>query len=179
MKTLFSAVGLLMVSTGLAFGQPHTKALKPGPEVRKLGYYIGTWEGHGETKGGPFGAAGKLSSKMTCNWFAGGFQVVCRGEETGPTGTREFLNILGYDQKAKAYTEYSISSFGESEYDQGGSYIRKKLTFVLNEDADGKPAKFRYTEAHTSPVFFTYRAEVGLAGRSWSVIAEGKITKVR
>jgi len=75
------------------------------PEVQRLGYYLGSWKGEGETKGGPFGPAGKLSSTMTCDWFAGGFHLVCRGEERGPTGTRTFLNILAYDEKAKAYTE--------------------------------------------------------------------------
>jgi hypothetical protein len=155
------------------------KPPSPVPEVQRLGYYVGTWEGHGKTKGGPFGAAGNLSSKMTCDWFAGRFQVVCRGEETGPTGTRGFLNILSYDRKEKKYAEYSISSLGESEYDRGGSYIGNKLTFVLNENAGGKPAKFRYTEAHVSPRLYIYRAEVAVAGKPWSVLAEGKITKVR
>jgi hypothetical protein len=180
MKTPRTAAVVLVLSSCCTFAMAGTsKQPKPGPEVQKLGYYAGSWEGHGETKGGPFGAAGKLSSKMTCNWFAGGFQVVCRGEENGPTGTRGFLNILSYDQKAKTYTEYSISSFGESEYDQGGSYIGNKLTFFVNEDAGGKPAKFRYTEAHVSPRLYTYRAEVAVAGKPWRVLAEGKITKLR
>jgi hypothetical protein len=61
---------------------------KPAPEIQKLGCYVGSWEGHGETKAGPFGPAGKLSSEQTCEWFKGDFQVVCRGEEHGPTGTR-------------------------------------------------------------------------------------------
>jgi hypothetical protein len=39
---------------------------KPGPEIQKLAYYLGTWKGEGETKGGPFGPAGKLSSTTTC-----------------------------------------------------------------------------------------------------------------
>jgi hypothetical protein len=61
---------------------------KPAPEIQKLGCYVGSGEGHGETKAGPFGPAGKLSSEQTCEWFKGDFQVVCRGEEHGPTGTR-------------------------------------------------------------------------------------------
>src|ERR1043166_6785634 len=64
---------------------------KPEPEIQKLAYYLGAWKGEGETKGGPFGPAGKLSSTITCDWFAGGFDLVCRGEENGPTGKRTFL----------------------------------------------------------------------------------------
>ncbi|HEU0275118.1 MAG TPA: DUF1579 family protein [Candidatus Udaeobacter sp.] len=157
-------------------GQPSAAQLpKPGPEAQKLAYYLGTWEGQGETKGGPFGPAGKLSSTITCDWFTGGFQLVCRGEERGPTGKRAFLNILAYDEKAKAYAEYGISSLGESEYSTGGSLVGNKRIFV--KDLDG--IKLRYTETQVSPVLYTYLAEASKDGGPWTVIAEGKVTKVR
>jgi hypothetical protein len=143
-----------------------------------LGYYVGTWKGEGETKGGPVGKAGKLSSNMTCEWFTGGFKIICRGEEVGPTGKRGFLNILGYDQETKTYTEYSISSFGESEYDRGGTFVGGKLVFLLDADAGEKRAKIRYTEVHVSSVLYTYQAEAALGEGPWNLIAEGKITKV-
>src|SRR5262245_19454671 len=108
------------------------------PEVQKLAYYVGTWKGEVEAKSGPFGPAGKLSSTTTGEWFAGGVHLVCRGEEKGPTGTRTFLNIRAYDEKAKAFTEYGISSLGESEYQTGGSIVGNKKTFVFDSDAEGK-----------------------------------------
>src|SRR5690348_751832 len=37
----------------------------------------------------------------------------------------------------------------DSEYDQGASLVGEKLTFLVNADAGGKPAKFRYTEVHS------------------------------
>jgi hypothetical protein len=40
---------------------PTAQQPKPGPEVEKLAYYLGTWKGEGESKSGPFGPAGKLS----------------------------------------------------------------------------------------------------------------------
>jgi Protein of unknown function (DUF1579) len=154
---------------------------KPGPEVQRLAYYLGSWRGEGETKGGPFGPAGKLSSNMTCEWFAGGFHLVCRGEERGPTGKRTFLNILAYDEKAKAYTEYGISSLGDIEYSTGGSIVGNKRTFVkdLDSGVEGNPIKLRYTEVQVSPTLYTYQAEASKDGGPWTVIAEGKITKVR
>src|SRR5215471_18731686 len=154
---------------------------KPGPEAQKLAYYLGTWKGEGETKGGRFGPAGKLSSTTTCEWFAGGFHLVCRGEEKGPTGTRTFLNILAYDEKAKAYTEYGISSLGESEYSTGGSIVGNKRIFLkaLDGDVKGKTTKLRYTEVQVSPTIYTYQAEVSKDGGPWTVIAEGKVTKIR
>lgn len=180
MRTPISAVAFLLLAPCIAFGQSQTEQTpKPGAEIQKLGYYVGAWKGEGETKEGPFGSAGKLSSSMTCEWFTGGFQVVCRGEEKGPTGKRAFLNILSYDQEKKAYTEYSISSFGESEYDSGGSFNGDKLTFLMDVDAGGKPAKLRYSEVHQSPDVYTYEAEGSLSGGPWTTIGEGKITKVK
>src|SRR5262245_66366355 len=130
---------MLLTAAPIVYG--HAAAAQqpePGPEVRRLGYLIGSWRGEGETKGGPFGPAGKLSSTTTCEWFAGGFQLVCRGKETGPTGERAFLSIRAYDGTAKAYTEYGISSFGEAEYDTGGSIVGNQRTFVLSSELEGK-----------------------------------------
>lgn len=171
MKATLLAVCALL-APGMALAQPQS------PEVKQLGYYIGSWQGHGQTKGGP-GGAGKLSSHMTCDWFEGKFQVVCRGEETGPTGTRSFLNILAYDVAAKAYTEYAISSRGEAEYDKGGSLTGNKLTYIVTEDAGGKPVKFRYTEVRVSPALMTYRAEASPKDGQWVPIADGEIAKAR
>ena len=179
MTKLLNIILLVLVSSR-AFGQAQSdQPPKPGPEVQKLAYYIGTWKGEGEAKASPFGSAGKLSSSQTCEWFAGEFHVVCRGEETGPSGKRTFLNIIAYDADTKGYTEYSISSFGESEYDKGGSIDGSKLMFLWDGDAGGKPAKFRYTEEHVSPTLYTYKAEVSVGNEPWTVIGQGKITKVK
>jgi hypothetical protein len=179
MTKLLSIILLLLVP-GHGISQAQTaQPPKPGPEVQELAYYVGTWKGEGEAKAGPLGSGGKLSSSQTCEWFAGGFHVVCRGEETGPTGKRTFLNIITYDAETKGYTEYGISSFGESEYNKGGSIVGNKLMFLWDGDAGEKPAKFRYTEVHVSPMLYTYKAEASVGNEPWTVIGEGKITKVK
>jgi hypothetical protein len=177
MKMSLRATVLLLSAPLLSVGQAH--AAQPGPEVQKLSYYVGTWQGHGEVKASPLGRGGKLSSYQTCKWLRGGFQVICEGEEMGPSGKRGFLNILAYDQEAKAYTEYSVSSRGEAEYDRGGSWIGRDLTFVVNENAGGKRSRFRYTETHVSPSMYAYRAEVAIGRKPWTAISEGEIKKVK
>src|SRR5215813_15312776 len=173
-------IGSLALLTSLSAQTPTASPIPTTPpEVQRLAYYLGTWRGEGETKGSPIGPAGKLSSTMTCDWFAGDFHLVCRGEERGPMGTRKFLNIRAYDEKTKAYTDYGISSLGESEYSAGGSMVGNKLTFVkdLDSDVKGKSTKLRYTEVQVSPEFYTYQAEASIDGGPWTMIAEGKITK--
>lgn len=100
-----------------------------------------------------------------------------RGER--PDGKASLLNIRSYDEAAKTYTEYGISSFGEGEYTTGGSIVGNKKTFVLGSEFEGKPVKLRYTEVQVSPTLFTYQAEVSVDGGPWTMIAEGKVTKVK
>ena len=168
----------LLMAMQLTSATPATaQESKPGPEVLKLGYYLGTWTGHGQSKGGPFGPAGELSSTTSCEWFTGGYQLVCRGEESGPTGKRQFLNIKAYDEEAKAYVEFGVSSQGESEYSTGGTFAGNQRIFVSNIDMDGKPVKIRYVEEQKSPTSFTYQAEASVDGGPWTTIAEGEVRK--
>ena len=59
---------------------------KPGPEVKDLDYNVGTWKVEGEAK--PFGPmpGGKFTSTEKCEWYSGGFFVMCHSEGTGPMG---------------------------------------------------------------------------------------------
>jgi hypothetical protein len=163
----------------LAFGQAQAAPPpKPGPEVQKLGYYLGTWNIEADVKAGPFGPAGKISSTSTCEWFAGGFQLVCRAEGTGPTGKSTELEIFAYDAGAKAYTYYGITSSGGSDSAKG-SFTGNTLTWLWNGKAEGKPAKFRYTEVEVSPTSHTIKVDYSVADGPWKVIEEGKATKVK
>ena len=180
MKTL-TLLGFMVLAAQapVAFGEGPTPAQpKPGPEISKLAYYLGSWRGEGEAKAGPFGPGGKLSSKTTCEWFDGGFHLVCRGEEQGPTGKRTFLNIRTYDEKTQAYTEYGISSLGETEYNTGGTLVGNTKTFAFEMNIEGKPTQLRYVEVQVSPALYTYEAAASTDGGPWTVIAEGKVTKV-
>jgi hypothetical protein len=152
---------------------------KPGPEAQKLAYYVGTWKTEGEVKAGsPLDPAGKFSSTDTCEWFAGGFHMVCRGEGTGPRGKRTSLDIMAYDVEAKVYTYYGISSRGETDSDKV-TLTGNTWTTLWEGKAAGKPAKFRYTEVQTSPTAYTFKVEDSVAGGPWTVIEEGKATKVK
>ena len=161
---------LLLIMAQIAAGQ-EAAAQQPklGPEVQKLAYYLGTWKGEGETKGGAFGHAASFRARRPANGSPEVFDLVCRGEEKGPAGTRTFLNIRAYDEKAKSYTEYGISSLGESEYQTGGSIVGNKKTFVFDSDLGGKPTKLRYTEIQVSPTFYTYQAEASVDGGPWTM----------
>lgn len=100
MRTKIIVVGSI---AALAFGAALAQdAPKPGPEQKALGYFAGKWSSEGEMKPGPFGPGGKMTSVDTCEWFAGGFQLVCRGQGSGAMGPMTTLGIIAYNSTEKA-----------------------------------------------------------------------------
>ena len=180
MKRLLVVTAFTLGVPCLAFVRAQTaQPPKLGPEVQKLAYYVGTWKTEGEVKAGsPYGPAGKFSSTATCEWFTGGFHLVCRGEGTGPQGKMTDLAILAYDASAKVYTYYGINSRGETDNDKM-TLTGNTWTATWEDKVAGKPGKGRYTEVQESPSSYTFKLEYSVAGGPWAVIEEGKATKVK
>src|SRR5713101_549158 len=97
------AIGVLLALTcvGAVLGQAPSGPPKPGPEHQKLAYFAGKWASEGETKPSPFGPGGKFTFTETCEWYAGGFAIVCHSEGKMPEGTMKGLSIMGYDPEEK------------------------------------------------------------------------------
>ena len=83
--------GLQVLSAAIAQQAP-----APGPENKKLGYFVGKWTTEGELKASPMGPGGKITSTDTCEWFDGGFAVICRSDGTTPMGPSKSVGIMGY-----------------------------------------------------------------------------------
>ena len=92
---------VLALSAGVAFAEAPGEAPKPGPEHKKLGYFVGKWTSEGVVKANPFMPEGTFSAADTCEWFEGGFAVVCRSEGKGPAGPAKSLAIMGYSTEEK------------------------------------------------------------------------------
>ncbi len=67
---------LLFAFTLAVYAQPPSQPPKPGPEQKKLGYFIGKWTSEGEAKPSPFGPGGKFTFTENNSWFAGRVFVV-------------------------------------------------------------------------------------------------------
>ena len=86
--TVLLAVCTIFLATSIQAQAPQGPP-KPGPEVKKLDYNIGTWNVEGEAK--PFGPmpGGKFKATEKCEWYSGGFFVMCHSEGAGPMGASE------------------------------------------------------------------------------------------
>jgi hypothetical protein len=80
---------------------------KPSPELKKLGYFVGTWITRGAMAPGPWGDGGKFSWKETTKWMTGRFFLVGHWNFKMPAdmgGYGEELLVVGFDTRQSVYT---------------------------------------------------------------------------
>jgi len=176
MRKQFVASVLAVAAAGsLAHAQAPTTPT-PGPEHKAMGYMVGKWTSQGDLKPGPLGPGGKMTATDSCEWFAGGFQVVCRGEGSGPMGQMKSLGVLSYNAGDKTYAYYAIDNLGTSELSTG-TKTGNTWTFTATSHFGGQTFKSRYTIVETSPTSYTFKWESSPDGTKWSTLMEGKATK--
>ena len=167
-----------VLSSGLALAQAPGEKPKPGPEHKKLGYFVGKWTTDGDMKPNPFMPGGKMTNQDTCEWFEGGFAVLCRSEGKGPMGPTKAFGILGYSAEEKVYIYYGLDNSPMAMTSvprgtvQGG-------TWVYDDEAKmgGKMVKSRYTIKEATPTSYTFKWETLGEDGAWQTVMEGKSTK--
>ena len=145
---------------------------KPGPEHKKLEYFVGKWTGEGEIKANGYVPAGKTVSTETATLGPGGFYVETRNE--GQLGTS--LGIIAYDSHAKVYTSYYASSIGlvgvGTVTVNGNTW-----TWMVEDRFAGKAVKGRTTITMLSPTEYTSKYEMADGKGGYTTLVEGKATK--
>lgn len=153
------------------------ETMKPGPEHARIGYFVGTWQLEGETAASPMGPGQRITGTETCEWFAGGFQLICQGDVSGPRGAGKSGSVWTYDPAQRRYTYYLYNSLGESFYVLG-SVEGKVWTWNAELPMEGGGTmKLRATLTEQPPVTYAYRVETSPDGATWTVVEEGQATK--
>ena len=150
---------------------------KPGPEVKKLGYFVGTWSSSGDMKENAFGMpAGKFTMTSKCEWFTGGYQVVCHDTGKGPMGPMHSMGIISYNADDKTYTYYGIDSMGTAEASKG-TVDGNNWVYTNEGKMGGKVYHGRYSMDTSSAGSYTFKYETSDDGQKWTTMMEGKNTK--
>lgn len=177
MRTVASiTVAIALGSAAIAAQATKPAKPTPGPEHKRIAFFAGQWHYEGEAKESPLGPGGKISASETCEWFAGGFQLVCRNKGTGPKGPGTGMSIMSYDPARKAYTYYAISSFGEN-ISVAGQVQDKVWTWSDEATMDGKKVKIVATVTEDSPTSTSFKLEASVDGGPMTVVEQGKSTK--
>lgn len=153
---------------------------KPGPEHKKLGYFVGDWRTEGEMKPGPMGPGGKFTATDKCEWFEGGFAVVCRSEGKGPGGPMKSLGILSYSAEEKVYTYAGTDSMGIAMTTVPRGTIQGS-TWTYHDESmmGGEKMKSRVIIKELSPKEYTFAMDMQGKDGKWMPMMESKSTKVK
>jgi uncharacterized protein DUF1579 len=167
------AVILICGFTSLLLAQAPPAPPKPGPEHKKLEYFVGKWTVENEIKANGYVPAGKTVTTETGTLGPGGFYVESRAEG-GQFPTR--LAILGYDSHAKVYTSYYASSVGLVGTGTG-TVNGNTWTWMVEDKFAGNAIKGRTTVTVLSASQYTFRYEMADEKGGYTTILEGKATK--
>jgi len=151
---------------------------QPGLEHKKLGSLIGKWKDDADTKPSSFGPGGKYYSMESCDWYAGGFFMVCHAEVGGALGEGKGLSIFGCNTQEKVYTYYGINSWGEVESAKG-TVSGDTWTWHSESKIGGKAVQGRFSYKELSPDSATMKYEVSTDGGPWSLAFEAKRTRAK
>ncbi|MGA2979699.1 MAG: DUF1579 family protein [Terriglobales bacterium] len=169
-STLFIATLLLAAMASAQMQMP-----KPGPEHKKLDYFVGNWTCDGDIKPGPMGPGGKETSIDELKWMDGGFFVVIHSTfKSASMGNGTGISFLGYDGDDKKYTYNEFNSQGEAVVSKG---TVDGDTWTWIGDMKAPPGKGRFTEKILSPTSYSYKFDMSSDGSKWTPVLEGKCTK--
>ncbi|HKV94468.1 MAG TPA: DUF1579 family protein [Candidatus Angelobacter sp.] len=177
-STLALAVLMLAaIAVTLAAAQNPPGPPKPGPEVAKLKFFLGSWKITGDIKPGPMGPGGKFTGTGKNEWMPGGFFI--EGHEIGnmaAMGKVTSTAYLGYDQENKVYTYDEFASTGEHTVAKG-TVEGDTWTWTSETKEAGKVVKGRFIEKVTSPTSYDFKFEASIDGGEYQTFLEGKATK--
>jgi len=176
MNRKIALIAILFVMTVSAFAQMN---MQPGPEVKKLDYFTGTWTTEGTVAQGPWGVGGKFTSTDTSEWMPGNFFVQTHSDFKMPPevgGDGKEVSLMGYDTQENVYTYDAFSSQGRRESSKG-TVNGDTWTWTSSQNYGGQQIQQKMTVKVLSPTSYNMKFEVSMDGKDWMPFMEGKATK--
>jgi hypothetical protein len=174
MKPIGMILAASIVLSASAVAQ--TPPPKPGPELKKLDMFVGSWSLDGTMKPGMMGPGGSMTESEKCEWMEGGFYIVCHSDYKSSMGNGVGLSVMGYSAEDKAYTYREFNSFGEFD-DSRGTVDGDTWTWTNEEKMDKMTMKGRFTIKMTSATSYNFTFDMSQDGTKWSTVMDGKATK--
>jgi hypothetical protein len=170
-----SALAILLFGAS-AFAQGPSK---PGPEIKKLDYFSGTWTTDATIAQGPWGSGGKLTSTSTNEWQTGEFFLLCHRDSKLPAeigGDTTSNVVMGYDPDQHSYTADEFNSQG-MHIASKGTLTGDTWVWTGSRNFGGMEIEQRMTLKIVSPTKYTMKFETSIDGTNWMTFMEGTVTK--
>jgi len=174
MKRAAMILAATLVLATMATAQ--TEPPKPGPELKKLDVFVGSWTLDGNMKPGAMGPGGSMTENEKCEWMQGDFYLVCHSDYKSSMGNGVGLSVMGYSADDKAYTYREFNSFGEFD-DSRGTVDGDTWTWTNDEKMGGMTMKGRFTMKMTSATSYSFTFDMSQDGTKWSTVMDGKASK--
>ena len=178
LEKIVLGVALILMNGITVRAQQPTGTPQPSPEHLRLAAFLGTWQDEAEMMPGPFGRGGRMSLTETCEWFTGGFSLVCHTETLRFMDHLKTLTVLTYDPEERVYRLYEFNSVGWSNVAKG-TVDGDVWTFNGESKIGGKLIKSRSTITLPSPDSAVMRSEVSVEGGPMTLLMELKGTRVK
>ncbi|HLY98232.1 MAG TPA: DUF1579 family protein [Candidatus Angelobacter sp.] len=169
-----AAVALFFAITGAAQNPPAMP--KPGPELKKLEYFVGAWKTTANMKPSPYGPGGPFTSLERVNWMDGHFFLLLHSQESSALGKSSTMAVMGYDPEEKVYTYDEYNSLGEAGHSKG-TVDGDTWTWTSTEKMGGKTVRGRFTMKIVSPTEYTFSYAIAPEGGDFNTVMEGKTVK--
>ena len=124
------------------------------------------------------GPGGKFTSSDDCQWFEGGFSVICHSEGAMPMGQSKSIGILSYSPEEKVYTYYGVDNTNMTMASVPKGKVQGD-TWTYNDEGTmgGKKVKTRVTIKELSPTSYSFRMDMQGPDGKWATAMESKNTK--
>lgn len=152
---------------------------KPAADLKKLDYFLGTWNVEGSIPPGPWGAGGKFNAIHTAEWMSGNSFIVTHSDFKMPGdlgGEGQRTSFTGFDPDQNVYTFNAFDSNGHRETSQG-TLSADTWTWSSTENYGGQPIQQRMTIKPVSPTSYNFKIEVSVDGTNWMTFMDAKATR--
>lgn len=168
------AVGVVLAVAAMA----QTESPKPGPELKRLDLFVGTWTLDGNIKPGMIGPGGSMTENEKCEWMDRGFYVLCNAEYKSAMAKGVILSVAGYSEEDKTYTYREFDGSGAFA-DARGALDGDPWVWLGVYKTGGITLKSRFTMRITSTTSYDFLFEVSQDGTKWMTFMDGKATKAK
>jgi hypothetical protein len=151
---------------------------KPGPELKRLDYFVGTWTLEGDFKPGPMGPGGKVIGTDRYEWLEGGFFLVMHSNFKSSEGDGSSLGVMGYNPQDSVYTYDSYASVGDAEH-ATGTISSDTWIWAAHAKIGRKNTQSRFLMKPMSPTSYSFQYVMSEDGINWTTVMEGIANKVK
>ena len=127
---------------------------------QKLAFFEGEWTVEGS----------EASYRERCTWLEGRLFLVCKAEETTPSGVASSMSVFGYSSEEQAYTYYGFGSSG-SVRTLRGWLEGDKWVFTGTRDRGALATRWQIAIRPTQRGFH-FRQEKSVNGATWMTDVE-------